>query len=61
MNIPNIKHFSRKVIKHAKHHVKKISQTIYEKGDPNFVDERKKSQSPKEESFFDSLFNFWKT
>lgn len=60
MNIPNIKHFSSKVMEKAKKHVKKVSYIIYKKGDPNFVDERKKLESPKEESFFDSFFKFLK-
>lgn len=59
MNIPNVKHFSAKVVEKKKHHIKKVPQKEYEKGDPNFVDERKKSEKPKEEeSFLDSLFNF---
>lgn len=58
MNIPNLKHFSRKIIKKTKHHIEKISKFEFEKGDPDFVDERKKPASPKEEeSFFDFLFN----
>ena len=60
MNIPNLKHFSRKVIKKVKRHVQKVSKLVYEKGDINFIDERKKPKPPKEESFFDSLFSFWK-
>lgn len=60
MNIPNLKHFSRKVVKKVKEHVEKASKVEYEKGDPDFVDERKKCELPKkEESFFDFLFNFW--
>ena len=41
-----------------KKHINKVSQDIFEKGDPNFVDERhqvdKKDEDKK--SFFDSLF-----
>ena len=59
MNIPNVKHFRHKVVAKVKKHVKKLSKAVYEKGDPDFVDERKKSDLPeKEESFFDFLFNF---
>ncbi|WP_415396153.1 hypothetical protein [Sulfurimonas sp. CS5] len=44
-------------MKKAKHHIKKVSNIIYEKGDPDFVDERKKTKpEKKEESFFDFLF-----
>jgi len=61
MNIPNLKHFRHIIIKKTKHHIKKISKLEFEKGDPDFVDERIKPEQPKEEkSFFDSLFNFWK-
>ena len=42
MNIPNVKHFSHKLVERTKHHIKKVSQFIYEKGDPDFVDERTK-------------------
>lgn len=59
MNIPNVKHFSHKLVERTKHHIKKVSQFIYEKGDPDFVDERKKEE-PKEESFFDYFLNFFK-
>ena len=52
MNIPNIKHISRRVKERAKHHVKKVSQVIYEEGDPDFVDERKTAESTKEEKSF---------
>lgn len=60
MNIPNMKHFGHKIIEHTKHHIKKVSKIVYEKGDPDFVDERKKPEPPKEEeeSFFESFFNF---
>lgn len=42
----------------AKREVKKVSQREFEKGDPNFVDERKKTQKSEEneESFLSSLF-----
>jgi len=60
MNIPNVKHFQRKVVDKVKHHVAKASKVLYEKGDPDFVDERKEPKLEKEEeSFFDSLFKFW--
>lgn len=37
--------------------IKKVSQREFEKGDPNFKDERTKSYEPKKEkSFFASLF-----
>lgn len=37
--------------------IKKVSQDIFEKGDPDFVDERIKAYKPKkEESFLASLF-----
>ena len=59
MNIPNLKHFRRKVIARAKRHIKKVSQLEYEKGDIDFVDERVKPKSvKKEKSFFDFLFSF---
>jgi len=60
MNIPNVKHFRHKVIERAKHHIQKVSELIYENGDPDFVDERKEPEEPKEESFFESLWNFFK-
>jgi len=37
--------------------IKRVSQSQFEKGDPNFVDERTKAYKPKEEkSFLASLF-----
>ena len=37
--------------------VKRVSQKQFEKGDPDFVDERTSSYEPKnKESFFESLF-----
>jgi len=42
--------------KHTKH-VERVSQIEFEKGDPNFVDERTSTYKPKEKtSFLDSLF-----
>jgi len=39
-----------------KKHVQRVSQREFEKGDPNFVDERTSSYKPKKkESFFDTL------
>lgn len=41
-----------------KKHIEKISKAEYEKGDPDFIDERITSYIPKEKktSFFTSLF-----
>jgi len=41
-----------------KRHVEKVPQEIFEKGDPNFVDERRPEDEKQKEkkSFFDSLF-----
>ena len=40
-----------------KKHIKKPSKEMLEKGDPDFVDERKSvDETEKEESFFDKLF-----
>ena len=41
-----------------KKHIKKVSQQIFEKGDPDFVDERHLEEEEAEEkkSFFSSLF-----
>ena len=41
-----------------KKHIQKVSKDEFEKGDPNFIDERKSDYTPKkkEESFFSSLF-----
>lgn len=40
-----------------KKHIKKVSQDVFEKGDPDFVDERHLDEKPKDKkSFFDSLF-----
>ena len=37
--------------------IKRVSQKEFEKGDPNFVDERTSSYEPKKkDSIFDSLF-----
>lgn len=61
MNVPNLKHFGRKVVEKVRKHIEKVSKRQYEKGDPDFVDERTKCELPKkEESFFDSLLNFGK-
>jgi len=39
-------------------HVKRVSQREFEKGDPDFVDERTSKYMPKKkESFFDKLFS----
>ncbi len=41
-----------------KKHIQKISQREFEKGDPNFVDERKTAYVPKKKgSFLDDLFS----
>jgi len=42
-------------------HIKKVSQDQFERGDPNFVDERKIAEEVKEEkkSFFESFFSFF--
>lgn len=38
-------------------HIEKVSKKIFEKGDPNFVDERTKTYKPKKkEGFFSWLF-----
>lgn len=45
-------------VKKSKTHksIKRVSQEQFEKGDPNFVDERKEVYKPKKEkSFFESL------
>ncbi len=40
-----------------KKHIKKVSQSQFEKGDPDFIDERTINYEPKKkESFFSSLF-----
>lgn len=40
-----------------KKHVKRVSQSQFEKGDPDFVDERMTSyEAKRKESFFSSLF-----
>ena len=42
-----------------KEHVKKMSEKVFEKGDPDFVDERKhkeENEKEKEKSFLESLF-----
>ena len=59
MNIPNIKHFrTHNFEKEEAHkHIKKLPNSEYKKGDPNFVDERTKCELPKKEkSFLSSLF-----
>ncbi|WP_297484885.1 hypothetical protein [Sulfurimonas sp.] len=39
-------------------HVKRVSQREFEKGDPDFVDERTATYTPKKKgSFFDDLFS----
>ena len=39
-------------------HIKKVSQDQFEKGDPNFIDERIVSEDKKDKrSFFESLFS----
>ncbi len=39
-------------------HIKKVSQREFEKGDPDFVDERKSNYTPKKKgSFFDNFFS----
>ncbi|MDQ7041989.1 MAG: hypothetical protein Q9M34_00505 [Sulfurimonas sp.] len=41
-----------------KKHIKKISQDQFEKGDPDFVDERTTAYTPKgKKSFFSGLFD----
>ncbi len=43
--------------KKEKKHIQKPSKMMFEKGDPNFVDERIKRDAPKKkEGFFSSLF-----
>lgn len=45
------------VEKKPKKHIAKVSQDIFEKGDPNFVDERVEKDEPKsKKSIFGSLF-----
>lgn len=39
-------------------HIKKVSQDQFERGDPNFIDERKIIKEEKK-SFFESLFSFF--
>jgi len=49
---------SHKTVKkdRPKKHIERVSQREFEKGDPNFVDERTKPYKPKkEESFLDTL------
>lgn len=43
-----------------KKHIKKVSQREFEKGDPNFVDERTSAYKAKSKksSFFSSIFGF---
>jgi len=39
-------------------HIKRVSQREFEKGDPDFVDERTSTYEPKKKgSFFDDLFS----
>ncbi len=41
-----------------KKHIQRVSKREFEKGDPDFVDERVKSYTPKKKgSFFDDLFS----
>ncbi|WP_415395844.1 hypothetical protein [Sulfurimonas sp. CS5] len=40
-----------------KKHIKRVSQTIFENGDPNFVDERKSVHIKEKKSFLSSLFD----
>lgn len=45
-------------IEKPKKHIQKVSKAEFEKGDPDFVDERHSSYEPKKkESFFSSLFD----
>jgi hypothetical protein len=40
-----------------KKHIKRVSQDMFEKGDPDFIDERVTVYEPKKKSsFFDELF-----
>ena len=40
--------------------IKRVSQDEFEKGDPNFIDERTKAYVPKKKaSFFNSLFKWY--
>ncbi len=42
----------------AKKHIQMVSKELFENGDPNFVDERKKPYEPKKKkSWLDSLLN----
>ncbi|MCF6309210.1 MAG: hypothetical protein L3J19_01860 [Sulfurimonas sp.] len=45
--------------KKPKKHIEKVSQDQFEKGDPDFVDERKTEDESKnkKQSFFESLFS----
>ncbi len=44
--------------KKAPKHIKRVSQREFEKGDPDFVDERTSTYSPKKKgSFFDNFFS----
>lgn len=45
-----------KVVK-PKKHIQKVSQEQFEKGDPDFIDERKETYEPKKK---DSVFSFFK-
>ena len=41
-----------------KKHIQRVSQREFEKGDPDFVDERTEAYTPKKKgSFFDNLFS----
>ena len=41
-----------------KKHIKRVSQREFEKGDPDFVDERTSKYTPKKKgSFFDNFFS----
>lgn len=59
MHIPNIIHFRTNIFvkEEPKKHIVKLPETKYEKGDPDFIDERTKCELPKrEKSFLSSLF-----
>ena len=49
------------IVTKPKKHIEKVSQNIFEKGDPDFVDERKidDKKSGLRKSFFGSLFTDW--
>ncbi|WP_321777235.1 hypothetical protein [Sulfurimonas sp.] len=43
-------------INKVKKHIQKVSQEQFEKGDPNFIDERKNEYVPKKKKAFFSFF-----